>query len=74
MIVVGGAVIPVIQVVDEKNGKMVYTLRIRGQSLDPKVFRKGTYTVKVRNGTREKVLRGVSSITGKGNRTRVVQL
>ena len=73
-VVVRGAVNPVIQVIDEKNGEMVYTLRIKGQRFDPKVFRKGTYTVKVRNGTREKVLRGVSSISGKGSLTRVVQL
>jgi hypothetical protein len=39
---------PVVQVIDEANGKTVYTLRIRGDSFQPKVFRAGgSYTVKV---------------------------
>ncbi|MCD6339187.1 MAG: hypothetical protein J7M29_07405, partial [Verrucomicrobia bacterium] len=35
---------PVIQVVDEYNGEIVYTLRIKGDSFDPKIFREGSYT------------------------------
>jgi hypothetical protein len=39
---------PVVQVIDEANGEVVYTLRIRGDSFQPKVFRAGgSYTVKV---------------------------
>jgi phosphodiesterase/alkaline phosphatase D-like protein len=38
---------PVVQVVDESNGETIYTLRIRGESFRPKVFRDGTYTVRV---------------------------
>jgi hypothetical protein len=48
---------PVVQVIDEADGEVVYTLRIRGTTFRPKVFRAGTYTVKVG----EKVLRGVKS-------------
>lgn len=38
---------PVVQVIDEANGQIVYTLRIKGTSFRPKVFKAGTYTVKV---------------------------
>jgi hypothetical protein len=38
---------PVVQVVDEASGEVVYTIRIAGESWRPKVFAAGTYTVKV---------------------------
>ncbi len=38
---------PVVQVVDEQNNEIVYTLRINGTSFRPKVFKAGTYTIKV---------------------------
>ncbi|MCU0871622.1 MAG: hypothetical protein MUE50_04700, partial [Pirellulaceae bacterium] len=38
---------PVVQVVDESNGEIVYTLRIKGHTFRPKVFRTGSYTVRV---------------------------
>jgi len=38
---------PVLQVIDQAGGEIVYTLRIKGGSFTPKVFREGTYTVKV---------------------------
>jgi len=39
---------PVVQVIDEVSGEIVYTLRIRGQSYRPKVYRDwSTYTVRV---------------------------
>ena len=38
---------PVIQVVDEENNEIVYTLRVRGQSFSPKVFKEGSYTIVV---------------------------
>lgn len=38
---------PVIQVINEKTNEIVYTLRILGNSFRPKVFRKGSYTIKV---------------------------
>ena len=46
-IVVSGAEHPVVQVVDEATGDVVYTLRIRGQRFTPKVFKPGVYTVRV---------------------------
>jgi hypothetical protein len=45
---VRGATDPVVQVVDEAEGDVLYTQRIRGRSFRPKVFRKsGAYTVRV---------------------------
>jgi hypothetical protein len=61
---VSGMTNPVMQVIDESNDEIVYTLRINGTSFRPKVFEKGKYTVKVgRQGTRKmKTLRGVQAI------------
>jgi alkaline phosphatase D len=38
---------PVVQVIDQANGEIVYTLRIQGTSFTPHVFHDGLYTVKV---------------------------
>ena len=38
---------PVLQVVDETYGEVVYTLRIRGNRFQPKVFRDGIYTLRI---------------------------
>ena len=37
---------PVVQVIDEASGVIVYTLRIRGTTFRPKVFKAGMYTIK----------------------------
>jgi len=37
----------VVQVIDEADGEVVYTIRIKGNAFRPKVFREGRYTVKV---------------------------
>jgi len=61
---VTGMTDPVVQVIDEADGEIVYTLRIEGNSWRPKVFREGTYTVKVgEQGTaRMKTFTGVRSV------------
>jgi len=38
---------PVIKVIDETTGEWIYALRIKGDTFQPKVFKKGTYTVEV---------------------------
>jgi len=38
---------PVVQVIYEPNGEVVYTIRIKGNHFQPKVFKDGLYTVKV---------------------------
>ncbi len=47
MIQVEGMADPVIRVIDQGNGEIVYALRIPGRSFRPKVFRPGRYTVEV---------------------------
>jgi hypothetical protein len=38
---------PVVQIVAESNGEIVYTLRIKGHEFRPKVFHAGIYTIRV---------------------------
>lgn len=44
---VSGMTDPVVQVIDQADGEILYTLRIKGNSFRPTVFREGKYTVKV---------------------------
>lgn len=53
---------PVVQVIDEYSGRVVYTLRINGSEFTPKVFREGYYTIKVSKDNKSKVLKGVHSL------------
>jgi alkaline phosphatase D len=55
---------PVIQVIDERNKEVVSTLRIEGNAYQPKVFRKGSYTIKVFDSDKSKisVLNEVSTV------------
>ena len=53
---------PVVQVIDEGLDEIVYTIRIRGNSWRPKVFKEGVYTIKVGEGDRVETLRGIESI------------
>ena len=38
---------PIVQVINEKNNEIVYTIRIKGRKFEPKIFEKGSYTIKV---------------------------
>ena len=42
---VSGMIMPVVQVIDESSGEVVYTLRIKDNEFRPKVFAEGSYTV-----------------------------
>jgi hypothetical protein len=54
---------PVVQVMDEAGGEIVYTLRIQGREFRPKVFREGTYTLRVGDAAgRMKEIKGVKSL------------
>jgi hypothetical protein len=57
---------PVVQVIEESSGEVVYTLRIAGLSFQPHVFRAGLYTVKVSEPETGKLreLRGLVARTG----------
>ena len=59
---IDGAEDPVVQVFDEYLGEIVYTLRINGTTWRPKVFREALYTVKIKQGEKVKIIRGVPSI------------
>jgi len=63
-----------VQLINEANDEIVYTLRIKGRSFRPKVFQVGTYTIKVGEGPRQKVLRNVASTDEKGVATLTVNL
>jgi hypothetical protein len=73
---VTGMVDPVVQVIDEADGEVVYALRIKGTEFRPKVFREGTYTVVVGEpGTaRVKTLKNVSTLPPGREQTLRVEL
>jgi hypothetical protein len=60
---------PVVQIIDESNHEVVYTLRILGTSFSPKVFRRGTYTIKVGEGDHVKTLQSVKTIRSQNSRS-----
>ncbi len=62
---------PVIQVIDEATGDHVYTLRSPNNAFDAKVFKKGSYVVKVGEPGTDKweILNNIQSITDKGSKT-----
>ncbi len=59
---VSGLSDPVVQIIDEGNSEVIYTLRIKGERFRPMVFAQGRYTVRVRapESGREQVRRGVA--------------
>ena len=63
---------PVVQVIDEYLGEIVYTLRINGTTWRPKVFKEGTYTLRIGEGESVKVIRGVEPIAEDDNRVLTV--
>ncbi len=38
---------PVVQISDEDAGEIVYTIRIRGTTFRPRVFKRGRYSVRI---------------------------
>jgi len=73
---VSGMTDPVVQVIDQANGEIVYTLRINGKSFRPKVFKEGKYTLKVGElGTdKVKTLKNVESLPPEKKETLKVSL
>jgi hypothetical protein len=67
---------PVIQVINEANNEIVYTIRIKGQHYQPRVFEEGTYTIVVSepDSSLEKVLEGVTPFDEKGKESLEVKL
>ena len=58
---VSGQSHPVVQIIEESSGHVIYTLRIPGTTFRPKVFKKGVYTIKVGEGKDCKVIQGVQA-------------
>jgi len=58
---------PVIQVINETDKEIVYTLRIRGNSLRPRVFANTPHTVKIQDAAtgKTKTLKDVKPASGK---------
>ncbi len=59
---ISGQADPVVSIINEKSGEVVYTLRIKGTSYRPKVFSGGTYTIRVGEGGRAKTVKGVQTL------------
>ena len=72
---VSGMADPVVQLVDQSNGEIVYTLRIKGTRFRPRVFARGLYTLKVGEpGTgRLKVFKNLNSLSEASSETIRVQ-
>jgi len=64
----------VIQVVDEENKEILYTLRIKGTEFNPSVFKVGNYTIYVGEGNDRKTLKGIMSINKEGSKSLKVEL
>jgi hypothetical protein len=44
---VAGMIDPVVQVIEESSGEIIYTIRIKGTTFTPKVFADGRHTVRI---------------------------
>ncbi len=51
----------VVQVIDESSKESVYTIRIKGNTFQPKVFKPGTYTIVVGEGKTAQTLTGIKA-------------
>lgn len=72
-IVVRGMENPVIQVIQESTGEIVYTIRINRDKFRPKVFKQGSYTVKVGEpGTDRMITHKKVSSTGVEAQNRII--
>ena len=65
---------PVVQVVRESDGEVVYTLRIKGNNFRPKVFEQGSYTIKIGEGESMQTLQGIEALALNATDTIVVEM
>jgi alkaline phosphatase D len=65
---------PVIHLIEEKNGKIVYALRIVGSEFSPKVFSKGLYTIRISYDEKEKEITGIESFNQKDVKSLEIEL
>lgn len=65
----------VVQVIDEAQGEIVYTLRIQGREFRPKVFHDGTYTIRVGDqDKRTREIKGVKALPPQEQKELIVKL
>ncbi len=69
-LIISGMDNPVVQVFNEKNEEHIYSIRIKGNSFQPKVFEKGSYTIKIGEPNTEQVQikKGIKSIPLNNNK------
>ncbi len=53
---------PVVQVIRESDGDIVYTLRVNGRSFRPKVFQDGTYTIHIQSDGEQVTYTGIQAL------------
>ena len=51
----------VVQLINERNNEIVYTIRVKGSSFKPKVFENGTYTIKVGEKKNQNTLKRIGT-------------
>lgn len=65
---------PVVQVIDESSGEIVYTLRIKGTSFRPKIFRQGQYTVRVDDGDNFRLKKHINALPPRPSSRRILTM
>jgi hypothetical protein len=73
-LVIDGPANPVVQIVDEYSGDVVYTVRINGRRFTPKVFREGAYTIRIGEGPTRVERTGVETVATPDEQTLSVSL
>ena len=61
-LVMADGIDPVVQIMDESNREIVYTIRINGSQFRPKVFAYGTYTIHVDKGASKITMTGIEAL------------
>ena len=51
----------VVQLINERNNEIVYTIRVKGSSFKPKVFENGNYTIKVGEKKNQNTLKSIGT-------------
>lgn len=70
-----GVTDPVVQVIRESTGEILYTLRVDGRTYQPKVYAPGNYTIRVGTGRPDaKVYQGVAAVAADSQAQLLIQL
>lgn len=64
----------IIQVINEKNGELINIYRIKGNKVQPKLFEKGTFMIKVGEGNNVKEIRGLTTKVGENSQKLAVEI